>query len=512
MRPGLTRKIFALVVLGVWAAVVAIHVRREYFKPLALRLEEGARSIAPGSHVYVVRMGDKAIGMATTRLDTVATGFMLEDMLSLDVPALGQLHRTIATTHVELGPSLDLKAFRFSLLSEVGRFEVSGHATADSLLELELQAGGEPERGRVRLEPGLTVDALVAPRLAAAGRLVVGEEATARVFDPTVMEVRETALRVTAHDTLQVPDSVHWDEAAERWVAARYDTVPAWRIEQRLGGLVVTSWVDEDGRLIRAESPLGFTLERTEFELARQEWRASRGDQALAAGYGAIIESTAIASNAPLDSVEVRDRLRVRLLDVELDGLDLAGGRQSLFGDTLVVERETAIEAGYRLPYQGGGEAAEELAATPLVQSNDPRVVRVARRIAGGETDPVEVARRLNDWVYKRLEKDIVASVPSAVQVLESGKGDCNEHTVLYVALARALGLPARTAAGLVHVRGRFYYHAWPEVWLGGRWVAVDPTLGQFPADASHLRMVVGGLARQLELVRLIGRLRLEVL
>jgi len=323
MRPGLTRKIFALVVLGVWAAVVAIHVRREYFKPLALRLEEGARSIAPGSHVYVVRMGDKAIGMATTRLDTVATGFMLEDMLSLDVPALGQLHRTIATTHVELGPSLDLKAFRFSLLSEVGRFEVSGHATADSLLELELQAGGEPERGRVRLEPGLTVDALVAPRLAAAGRLVVGEEATARVFDPTVMEVRETALRVTAHDTLQVPDSVHWDEAAERWVAARYDTVPAWRIEQRLGGLVVTSWVDEDGRLIRAESPLGFTLERTEFELARQEWRASRGDQALAAGYGAIIESTAIASNAPLDSVEVRDRLRVRLLDVELDGLDL---------------------------------------------------------------------------------------------------------------------------------------------------------------------------------------------
>jgi transglutaminase-like putative cysteine protease len=72
------------------------------------------------------------------------------------------------------------------------------------------------------------------------------------------------------------------------------------------------------------------------------------------------------------------------------------------------------------------------------------------------------------------------------------------------------VGLPARTAAGLVYVRGRFYYHAWPEVWLD-EWVPVDPTLGQFPADASHLRFVVGGLVRQVELVRLIGHLRLEV-
>jgi transglutaminase-like putative cysteine protease len=81
---------------------------------------------------------------------------------------------------------------------------------------------------------------------------------------------------------------------------------------------------------------------------------------------------------------------------------------------------------------------------------------------------------------------------------------------VLYVALARAVGLPARTDAGLVYLRGHFYYHAWPEVWLG-QWVAVDPTFGQFPADASHLRFVIGGLARQVELLRLIGRVRVTV-
>ena len=44
------------------------------------------------------------------------------------------------------------------------------------------------------------------------------------------------------------------------------------------------------------------------------------------------------------------------------------------------------------------------------------------------------------------------------------------------------------------------------------RWVGVDPTLGQFPTDASHLRLLTGGLAAQTELARVIGRLDLTVL
>ena len=89
--------------------------------------------------------------------------------------------------------------------------------------------------------------------------------------------------------------------------------------------------------------------------------------------------------------------------------------------------------------------------------------------------------------------------------------GDCNDVATLYVALARSAGLPARTVAGLIYLNGRFYYHAWPEVYLGD-WVAVDPTFDQYPADATHLRFAIGGLARQVELFPLVGRLTLEVL
>ncbi|HNC95925.1 MAG TPA: hypothetical protein PKW90_07360, partial [Myxococcota bacterium] len=62
-----------------------------------------------------------------------------------------------------------------------------------------------------------------------------------------------------------------------------------------------------------------------------------------------------------------------------------------------------------------------------------------------------------------------------------------------------------------------FYYHAWPEVRLGepeggpARWVPVDPTFGQFPADASHLKIVNGDLDKQVEVMGMMGRIRLQV-
>ena len=44
-------------------------------------------------------------------------------------------------------------------------------------------------------------------------------------------------------------------------------------------------------------------------------------------------------------------------------------------------------------------------------------------------------------------------SLPSALEVLKTRVGDCNEHTTLYVAMARSLGIPARIAVGLVYLR-----------------------------------------------------------
>jgi Transglutaminase-like superfamily len=430
--------------------------------------------------------------------------------MSLEIPVMGAVHHTEATTLALLTPKLELRSFVATLQSEIGGFTARGTVVGDTVLNVSLESQGSTQQLRVPLRHAIVLPGLLPIRAAFGHRLRVGNSFTMRVFDPLVLQEQDVAMRVTGDSTFIVPDSAVFDSTQRLWVPATYDTVRAWRVEQDVGGVQLAAWIDGTGRVVRAQSPVGFTMQRSAFEIAYENFR-HRPHAGAAPVTGDLIDQTAIASDVKLDDLPRRDTLAVVLRGVRLAGFDLAGGRQALRGDTLVVHAETpdALRASYRLP-AARPDLARDLAAEPLIQVHDLRIEAEARQIVGRVHDPARAARLLNDWVYDNLKAQITISVPSAVQVLAERRGDCNEHTVLYVALARAVGLPARTAAGLVYVRGRFYYHAWPEVYLNG-WVAVDPTLGQFPADASHLRFTIGGLARQVELIRLIGQLQLSV-
>jgi transglutaminase-like putative cysteine protease len=144
------------------------------------------------------------------------------------------------------------------------------------------------------------------------------------------------------------------------------------------------------------------------------------------------------------------------------------------------------------------------------IQSDSREIMDMARRIAGKGKDPVSAARRLMFWLYKNVKKRPVVAVPSAMDVLKTRVGDCNEHAVLLTAFLRSLGIPARQCVGIVYVRGGFYYHAWTEAFLG-EWVSMDPTLNQMPVDATHIKFIEGGLDRQVEIIALIGKVKLEV-
>jgi hypothetical protein len=280
--------------------------------------------------------------------------------------------------------------------------------------------------------------------------------------------------------------------------------------------------------VVASTQPGGITIKRMAYEIAFENWRRARGSSGAsaraaagagggsrAASVGDILEGTAIAAGA-LPGASLSRSLRVRLSGTTLDGFDLQGGRQQLKGNELVISRESdaVLDADWSLAARSAGFNARfgpELREEPLLQVNDPQIVALAVRIAGNSRDPRVVAERINRWVHDSLEKAITISVPNATQVLRTRRGDCNEHTQLFTALARAVGIPTRIATGVAYVNGKFYYHAWPEVRLRD-WVAVDPTFGQFPADAAHLRFVRGGLTRQGELLRLVGTLRIEVL
>jgi hypothetical protein len=326
------------------------------------------------------------------------------------------------------------------------------------------------------------------------------------VLDPSTMAPHDVALDVRAESLFVVNDSAVFDSTTRRWRGVAPDTVRAWQVVAAAAG-GFSGWIDEQGRIVMTKQ-LGFDVRRLPYEVAFENWRNDTAHVAVSNDRD-IIETTAIAANARM-SRQI-SALQLILSGANLSGLDINGTHQRLNGDTLIVSEvpSSDMATARRVPYRppdGSGSDAE-----PLLQSNDSQIVALAHRIRGREADPRAVAERINTWVHDSIADRITFGVPNALAVLKTRSGDCNEHTQLFVALSRAAGVPARIAAGLAYVDGKFYYHAWPEVFLDD-WVPVDPTFGQFPADAAHLRLIVGGLARQTELLRLMGNLRIDVL
>ena len=83
--------------------------------------------------------------------------------------------------------------------------------------------------------------------------------------------------------------------------------------------------------------------------------------------------------------------------------------------------------------------------------------------------------------------------------------------SLAFSAMARSAGIPAKILVGVVYNDGSFYYHAWNALWLG-EWVAVDATIGQFPADATHIKLLEGDLDQQVAVARLTGKMQIEIL
>ncbi|MBI5093908.1 MAG: transglutaminase domain-containing protein [Candidatus Hydrogenedentes bacterium] len=183
------------------------------------------------------------------------------------------------------------------------------------------------------------------------------------------------------------------------------------------------------------------------------------------------------------------------------DGFDFKASRVSLKGITVAHIPVTAPEA------------VEWTKPTTFVQSDSPKLVSKAREIVGAETDAVKVSDRLCAWVYQNVHTEYSARLSNALEVLENPKGDCTEHSILFIGLARAVGLPAREVAGMIYVDGPdagFYFHQWATVWVG-KWIDVDPTFNQPLADVTHIKLGEGDLFKQAKLIPLIGQIKVEV-
>jgi transglutaminase-like putative cysteine protease len=129
------------------------------------------------------------------------------------------------------------------------------------------------------------------------------------------------------------------------------------------------------------------------------------------------------------------------------------------------------------------------LVPEPHIESDHPLIQARARALR--TPDPLTTSRQIYQWVADHIEyAGYVREERGALHALQHRKGDCTEYADLFVALARASGIPARTVGGYIHgdnaVLKAQDYHNWAEFHHDGRWRVADPQKRAFMAKSSH--------------------------
>lgn len=127
---------------------------------------------------------------------------------------------------------------------------------------------------------------------------------------------------------------------------------------------------------------------------------------------------------------------------------------------------------------------------------NDLTRQQAAQAVAGLlPTASVEdKAKAIEAWVNKNMKAvEFSQAMAPTSQVSKNLTGDCTEFSMLAVGMCRALGIPARTALGLVYAptsgKPVLAYHMWFEVWNGTRWAPFDATLAKGGIGPGHLKI-----------------------
>ena len=213
---------------------------------------------------------------------------------------------------------------------------------------------------------------------------------------------------------------------------------------------------------------------------------------------------------------EPRDVARLRL---RLDGADSTVADLQGEGQTRRRRRHRARRsARSSRPARARPISIATCDPRPFIESDAPEIRAEAERMVAGVTGARARAERLMRDVNAPAREDARRSACRRRARCCAPRSATATSTPRCSWRWRARSaFPRASTSALAYVRGAFYYHAWPEVYLDegkgrGLWLPVDPTFNQFPADATHVRLARGGLDKQAAILPLIGQVKMTVL
>jgi len=432
-------------VMVAWIASLGWLVQREYLAAEAPGDVAASARVVPGSAFFAVFVPSGQVGVASTSVDTMAGEVRLSERSEVTLPHGDSTRRWRLNVDTRLSPTLELRSLSSSTGGDLPRTSLEAVRSGGDTLALELRRGRTVRTARRALPGAVPVGALPL-RLAVGGRPRIGQMLEALVLDPLDGSATRRQYVIADSSVMFVPDSARYDSARGRWTVAHGTDVVAWRLDEVESASPTRIWVDAQGFVVRAALPSGFWLQRTAFEIAQLNLRAGKGASARY-NQDYMTQSTRLTPVTPADTA----------------------------ADLLVPSDAATVRA-----------AAEEAAAGAL----------------GAEA----TARALLKWTSREIAETPSDPSPDALAALAARRGGDAARSLLFVALARARGIPARIASGARRDGTGWTTRVWSEVHAGG-WVAVDPATGDWPADTSLVRLRSGGTGHPLELAGLLARL-----
>jgi len=266
------------------------------------------------------------------------------------------------------------------------------------------------------------------------------------------------------------------------------------------GEVVSTSYVDRDLKMLKTITPIAGM--QVEMIACAKEFALGQNDVLE------LIDKMFLKSPEPLTNLASARSITYILSPVK-EGANFTipsndnQKAQTLDNGKVVLKIEpVAAPAGVRFPYKGTDPAIlEAMKPTRFLQSDDEKVIELARRAVGGTKDAAEAAKKIEAFVANYIDnRSLSVGYASAAEIIVSKQGDCSEFAVLTAAMCRAVGIPAQVVAGVAYVddflgnRG-FGGHAWAQAYIGGKWIGLDASFkgaGRGGYDAGHIALAVG--------------------
>ena len=435
--------------------------------------------------------------MGFTRVQTRWTpeGIEVDSTVFFQIRSKSIDQSTTINQKTRLGPDFKLRGF--SLLQEITghRQQVEGRVEGNRLIYRIKSRGFDKEKS-IEFPPGTLSSSTFLLNLLADG-LKVGQKGTLSLFLEPFQMLVDLEYEVLRKDNLEYEGK----------------PVETFAIKQKFSGIETTLWIAGDGSVIKETTNQGFESFKESAEVAQKL------DEPLTVS--SIITMSLVRPAQPIDRSERVREIIFYLQPLRSPDLVPQDQRQKilkaeqlpngLYRATLQVKTEPKQVARLSRWPEESTQDPKYLEDSAQVQARHPMIRALARELAGDKRNVWQVAKDINRWVHRNLAKELVDTV-TALDALHERRGECQSHTYLFTALARAVGIPTRIVNGLVYSQeySGFLYHAWPEVYVG-EWRALDPTFGQDVVDATHIKLTEGTQDGPFRLMEFVGKLKISI-